>query len=157
MKSQINIRASALLQRQLDELTAHLGTSITETVSIAIDRLHQQEIKNMNSYTSHLIARTAIYKETDGTPGRPLGPLRVPLHEQHISLVVSEMAGIWYTADVGTEAEDRQRLEEKAKTLLGKPIDPNTMFYSGEATYALGTNPYASDVLFPKESFPPAG
>lgn len=149
MKSQINIRASALLQRQLDELTAHLGTSITETVSIAIDRLHQQEIKNMNSYTSHLIARTAIYKETDGAPA--------PLHEQHISLVVSEMAGIWYTADVGTEAEDRQRLEEKAKTLLGKPIDPNTMFYSGEATYALGTNPYASDVLFPKESFPPAG
>lgn len=50
MKSQVNIRASALLQRQLDELTAHLGTSITETVSIAIDRMYQQEIKTMNAH-----------------------------------------------------------------------------------------------------------
>lgn len=49
MKSQINIRASELLQRQLAELTDKLGTSITETVSIAIDRMHQQEIKNMSN------------------------------------------------------------------------------------------------------------
>lgn len=49
MKSQINIRASDLLQRQLDELTAHLGTSITETVSIAIDRLYQQENLQVNA------------------------------------------------------------------------------------------------------------
>lgn len=44
MKSQVNIRASALLQRQLEELTTHLGTSITETISLAIDRMYQQEI-----------------------------------------------------------------------------------------------------------------
>ena len=47
MKSQINIRASALLQNQLDALTETLGTSITETISIAIDRMYQQEIKTM--------------------------------------------------------------------------------------------------------------
>lgn len=47
MKSQINIRASALLKKQLDALTEALGTSITETVSIAIDRMYQQEIKTM--------------------------------------------------------------------------------------------------------------
>lgn len=51
MKSQINIRASALLQKQLDSLTAQLGTSITETVSIAIDRMYQQEIKTMTTET----------------------------------------------------------------------------------------------------------
>lgn len=49
MKSQINIRASALLISQLDELTEQLGTSITETISIAIDRMYQQEIKTMSS------------------------------------------------------------------------------------------------------------
>jgi hypothetical protein len=49
VKSQINIRASALLQRQLNELTERLGTSITEIVSLAIDRMYHQEIKTMNT------------------------------------------------------------------------------------------------------------
>ena len=49
MKSQINIRASALTQRQLAELTAHLGTSITETITLAISNLYQQETKTMTS------------------------------------------------------------------------------------------------------------
>lgn len=49
MKSQINIRASALLVSQLDELTERLGTSITETVSLAIDRMYIQEIESMNT------------------------------------------------------------------------------------------------------------
>lgn len=43
MKGQINIRASEQLQKQLDALTQKLGTSITETISIALDRMYQQE------------------------------------------------------------------------------------------------------------------
>jgi hypothetical protein len=61
MKSQINIRASDLLQRQLDGLTTQLGTSITETVSIAIDRMYQQEIGTVTAQTrrQQLISKIA--------------------------------------------------------------------------------------------------
>lgn len=52
MKSQINIRASVLTTRQLERLTEVLGTSITETVSIAIDRMYQQETQTMKTYTN---------------------------------------------------------------------------------------------------------
>ena len=44
MKSQINIRVSDMTRRQLDQLTARMGTSITETITIAIDRLAKQEL-----------------------------------------------------------------------------------------------------------------
>lgn len=63
MKSQVNIRASALLQRQLDELTDKLGTSITETVSIAIDRMYQQEINMNNQLFVHLDAAKGPYPQ----------------------------------------------------------------------------------------------
>lgn len=62
MKSQINVRASALLQKQLDALTETLGTSITETISIAIDRMYQQEIKTMNANSSTYSIRQTFEK-----------------------------------------------------------------------------------------------
>lgn len=43
MKQQINFRASDLTTRQLDELSSWWGASQTETVTVAIDRIHRQE------------------------------------------------------------------------------------------------------------------
>jgi hypothetical protein len=44
MKQQINFRASELTARQLDWLMARWGTSQTETLTVVIDRMYQQEI-----------------------------------------------------------------------------------------------------------------
>mgnify|MGYP001564126867 CR=1 FL=1 len=46
-KAQINFRASDLTGRQLETLTALWGTSQTETISVAIDRIYQQEEPKM--------------------------------------------------------------------------------------------------------------
>lgn len=80
MKNQINIRASELLKRQLDELTEQLGTSITETVSLAIDRMYQQEIEIMPTINRNdakgewpsMLPEHTIYKWNDQLwTGRP--------------------------------------------------------------------------------------
>ena len=42
-KQQINFRASDITSRQLDELAAWWGTSQTETITTAIDRVHREE------------------------------------------------------------------------------------------------------------------
>jgi hypothetical protein len=44
MKSQINIRASQLTRRQLEELIENTGMTQTEIVSTAIDRMYREEI-----------------------------------------------------------------------------------------------------------------
>ena len=43
-KAQINIRASALTAQRLAELKQKSGMSTTEIVSVAIDRMHREEI-----------------------------------------------------------------------------------------------------------------
>jgi uracil phosphoribosyltransferase len=49
MKQQINFRASDLTSRQLDALMQHWGTSQTETLTVVIDRIYQQEIPTMTT------------------------------------------------------------------------------------------------------------
>jgi len=44
-KTQINFRASALTARHLAELVAKTGMSQTEVLSVAIDRMHTQEVQ----------------------------------------------------------------------------------------------------------------
>lgn len=44
MKKQINFRASDLTARQLEELAQLWGTSQTETITVAIDRVYRQEM-----------------------------------------------------------------------------------------------------------------
>lgn len=51
MKQQINFRASDLTARQLDWLMQRWGTSQTETMTVVIDRIFQQENKTMNIRT----------------------------------------------------------------------------------------------------------
>jgi len=71
MKHQINIRASDMTMRQLGALTAQCGTSITETVSLAIDRMYRGEIKmdrilhNLTSGASYL-TESSEHPEVDG-------------------------------------------------------------------------------------------
>lgn len=45
MKQQINFRASALTTKQLEWLMSEWGTSQTETLTVVIDRIYQQESK----------------------------------------------------------------------------------------------------------------
>lgn len=42
-KKQINIRASDLTLKQLEELMKRWGTSQTETLTVIIDRAHREE------------------------------------------------------------------------------------------------------------------
>lgn len=43
MKKQINIRVSDLTEQQLDALAARWGTSITETITVLVDRAYREE------------------------------------------------------------------------------------------------------------------
>lgn len=49
MKQQINFRASDLTASQLDALMQHWGTSQTETLTVVIDRMYQQEQRTMSA------------------------------------------------------------------------------------------------------------
>lgn len=51
MKQQINFRASDLTAQQLDWLMSRWGTSQTETLTVVVDRIYQQEIVNMTTET----------------------------------------------------------------------------------------------------------
>lgn len=44
-KEQLNARISALTRRQLDELGERWGTTQTETLTVIIDRMYQQEMR----------------------------------------------------------------------------------------------------------------
>lgn len=44
-KKQLNLRVSSLAREQLGQLTEWWGTSQTETLSLIIDRIYQQELK----------------------------------------------------------------------------------------------------------------
>ncbi len=77
-KRQLNLRVSDITRRQLDQLIIRLGTSITETITIAIDRLYQQETQTMTrpTYDETLKMATAVYHAAypnglDGRPGEP--------------------------------------------------------------------------------------
>ena len=48
-KSQLNARVSDLTRRQIDELGERWGTTQTETLTVIIDRMYQQEIKTMSN------------------------------------------------------------------------------------------------------------
>jgi hypothetical protein len=52
MKHQINFRASDLTIRQLEALMRSWGTSQTETLTVVIDRIYQQEIATMTTITA---------------------------------------------------------------------------------------------------------
>jgi hypothetical protein len=45
-KEQINFRASVLTTQQLKELASMWGTSQTETITVAIDRIYRQEVES---------------------------------------------------------------------------------------------------------------
>jgi hypothetical protein len=49
-KEQLNARISALTRRQLNELGKRWGTTQTETLTVIIDRMYQQEIGSMKTY-----------------------------------------------------------------------------------------------------------
>jgi hypothetical protein len=61
MKQQINFRASDLTARQLDALMQSWGTSQTETLTVVIDRIYQQEIAAMTTATAQ---RTVVLLES---------------------------------------------------------------------------------------------
>lgn len=114
MKGQINIRASVLLQRQLDELTDKLGTSITETVSIAIDRMYQQEIKTMNTYSTGNTDLTledmqAAWFANTANDSHREAPDAFPT----IDRAITEFVGLQFN----TAAEARAEYERGAKVL----------------------------------------
>jgi hypothetical protein len=49
-KEHLNARISALTRRQLNELGKRWGTTQTETLTVIIDRMYQQEIGSMKTY-----------------------------------------------------------------------------------------------------------
>lgn len=60
-KEQLNARVSNLTRRQLDELSERWGTTQTETLTVIIDRMYQQETKAMKySRRQHLIQAIAF-------------------------------------------------------------------------------------------------
>lgn len=52
MKQQINFRASELTAQQLESLMSIWGTSQTETLTVVIDRIYQQEKRTMTTKTT---------------------------------------------------------------------------------------------------------
>lgn len=52
-KQQVNARISDLTRRQLDELGKRWGTTQTETLTVIIDRMYQQETQTMTSNTTY--------------------------------------------------------------------------------------------------------
>lgn len=44
-KNARSFRMSRMTEKQLDELSARLGTSLTETITIAIDRMYRKEVE----------------------------------------------------------------------------------------------------------------
>jgi hypothetical protein len=61
MKQQINFRASDLTARQLEALMQLWGTSQTETLTVVIDRMYQQETRIMTTET----LMTTVYIEPE--------------------------------------------------------------------------------------------
>lgn len=55
MKQQINFRASELTTQQLAQLMQLWGTTQTETLTVVIDRVCQQETRVMNAYTLDIV------------------------------------------------------------------------------------------------------
>jgi hypothetical protein len=51
MKQQINFRASGLTARQLNELAQRWGTTQSETLTVCIDRIYQQEMSMEQQFT----------------------------------------------------------------------------------------------------------
>lgn len=72
------------------------------------------------------ITKAKIYEDYTGAPNPS---------EQWISLTVkTENANGWYTAAVGLES-DRERLQQKANSLVGKDVDFLSLQYHPSATY----------------------
>lgn len=68
MKTQINIRASTLTERQLASLAARWGTTITETVTVLIDRAYREEtIMDLYRLLSGEMEPDATYPTTGET------------------------------------------------------------------------------------------
>lgn len=44
MKQQINFRASSLTARQLESLAARWGTTVTEAITVLVDRAYREEV-----------------------------------------------------------------------------------------------------------------
>ena len=53
MKKQVNIRCSELTSQQLDQLMEWWGTSKTETITLIIDRLYQEELSKRKELVSN--------------------------------------------------------------------------------------------------------
>ena len=72
-KKQLHIRASARTEAQLRELAEQWGTTITDVVSTAVDRMHREESKKMNRLADLIIkiqydSSWGIWASTPFTP-----------------------------------------------------------------------------------------
>lgn len=70
MKQQLNIRASDLTTKQLDELGAWWGTSQTETFSIVVDRIYQAEQAKRQRFVLEEILAGKVQPEAALTDGQ---------------------------------------------------------------------------------------
>lgn len=65
-KQQLNVRVSDLTRHQLDKLSANWGTTQTETLTVVIDRMYQQESKMKHIKVGEVNDLSLYAVEVDG-------------------------------------------------------------------------------------------
>lgn len=100
-KKQMHIRASAITQRQISELAEQWGTTITDVITIAVDRLYREE---------HAMDRTAEVNRIRELAGNIAANLGEGTAEELVEYALSDEGRESWGIDIDLDDHDRALL-----------------------------------------------